>query len=310
MFQGMKSTTFKDYEAFVAVAEAGSFIGGARTLGISASAMSQIIRRLEERTGAQLFHRTTRNVSTTVQGGRLLDRLRVAFREIEIATYELAEQRTRPMGNVRIVLPRVAFDDLLAPVLARLYEIYPEISLDIRLDDSYINIVEEGYDIGFRLGEYIQPETVAFAVGPALRQIPVASPSYIAIHGTPLHPRDLSAHQCINWRQYPDAANYNWEFSKGSDKITISVAGPITVNDRHATVRAAMDGIGIAMWVEHRMRAAINEGRLIPLLEDWCPSYQGFYAYYYRDRNISAATKAVLDFFRSHLVEVANSHRS
>lgn len=295
----MKSALIKDYEAFVAVATAGSFAGGASALNISPSAMSQIIRRLEERLGVQLFHRTTRSVSTTDHGARLLARLRIAFDEIEAATQELAEQRDRPAGHVRIVMPRVAYDDLLAPVLATFNKSYPDIAIEVRLDDAYIDIVSEGYDIGFRLGEYIHPETVAFPVGPSLRQIPVASPAYLAAHGMPQHPRDLTNHRCINWRQRPDLAPYAWEFSKGHEKITISVQGSLTINDRQAAVRAAIDGLGIAMWVEHRLSETIENGKLVPMLEDWCPSYQGFYAYYYRDRHISAATKAVLAFLRA-----------
>ncbi|WP_413723363.1 LysR substrate-binding domain-containing protein [Sodalis sp. RH24] len=300
----MKSTLFKDYEAFIAVATAGSFNGGARLLEISPSAMSQIIRRLEERTGVQLFHRTTRSVSTTDQGAQLLARLSLAFQEIEAATRELSWQREHPVGNVRLVMPRVAWNDLIAPRLATFHTSYPEITLEVRLDDAWIDIVSEGYDIGFRLGEYIHPETVAFPVGPALRQIPVASPDYLAANGTPEHPRDLARHRCINWRQQPDASPYNWEFSKGSEKITLAVQGPLTINDRRAAVRAATEGLGIAMWVEHHLQEEIDSGKLVPLLQEWCPVYQGFWAYYYRDKHISAATRAVLDFLRSKTAAV------
>ncbi len=295
----MTSTLFKDYEAFIAVATAGSFVGGARILGISPSAMSQIVRRLEERVGVQLFHRTTRSVSTTDQGARLLVRLRLAFQEIEVATRELAEQREHPAGNVRLVMPRVAYNDLLAPCLAAFHAAFPKITLEVRLDEAHIDIVNEGYDIGFRLGEYIHPETVAFPVGPSLRQIPVASPDYLAAYGTPKHPRDLANHRCLNWRQHPDAAPYSWEFSKDSERIAVAVQGPLIINDRRAAVHAAMEGLGIAMWVDHHLHEAIADGRLVPLLEEWCPFYQGFYAYYYRDKHISAATRAVLNFLRS-----------
>jgi DNA-binding transcriptional LysR family regulator len=296
----MRSSLINDYEAFVAVASAGSFIGGAKALGITPSAMSQIIRRLEERVGIQLFHRTTRSISTTEQGERLLARLRLAFQEIDIATEELSERRARPAGCVRIVIPRVAYDDLLAPILARLNTAYPEIALEIRIDDAITDIVSSGYDIGFRLGEYINPETVAFPVGMALRQLAVASPAYIAAHGAPAHPRDLARHRCINWRQHPDAPPYSWEFSKNSEQISVAVQGPITVNDRAAAMRAAVDGIGISMWVEHRVRPLIECGALIPLLEDWSPWYNGFFAYYHRDRHTSPATRAIVAFLREH----------
>ncbi|YBV94521.1 LysR family transcriptional regulator (plasmid) [Phyllobacteriaceae bacterium JZ32] len=298
----MKSALIKDYEAFVAVATAGSFVGGAQALGITPSAMSQIIRRLEDRVGIQLFHRTTRSISTTDQGERLLARLRVAFQEIDAATKELSERRNRPAGTVRIVLPRVAYDDLLAPLLPAMNAAFPEIVLEVRLNDAKTDIVSEGYDIGFRLGEYINPETVAFPVGPPLRQIAVASPGYIAAYEAPTHPRDLAHHRCINWRQHPDMPPYSWEFGKGQEQITISVQGSLIINDRNAAIRAAMDGLGIAMWVEHRLSDAINSGMLVALLEEWCPYYQGFHVYYYRDRHISAATRAVLDFLRNNAV--------
>lgn len=298
----MRSALFKDYEAFVAVATAGSFVGGAKALGITPSAMSQVIRRLEDRVGIQLFHRTTRSISTTDQGERLLMRLRVVFDEFDAATRELSARRLRPSGTVRIVLPRIAYDDLLAPILAAMNSAFPKIVLEVRLDDAITDIVSAGYDIGIRLGEYVNPETVAFPVGPSLRQIAVASPDYIAAHGTPRHPRDLANHRCINWRQHPEMVPYGWEFSRGHEQITISVQGPLIINDRRAAIRAAVDGVGIAMWVEHHLTDAIHSGTLIPLLTDWCPSYPGFYAYYHRDRHMSASTKAILDFLRNNIV--------
>jgi DNA-binding transcriptional LysR family regulator len=293
-----RSALIKDYEAFVAVATAGSFVGGAQALGVTASAMSQVIRRLEDRVGVQLLHRTTRSVALTDEGERLLARLRIAFEEIDGATQELADRRRTPAGTVRLVVPRVAYGDILEPMLAKFHDAYPDIVLDIRLEDAFVDIVSGRYDIGFRLGEYINPETVAFPVGPPLRQIAVASPNYIAAQGAPLHPRDLADHCCINWRQHPDDAPYAWEFSKDGEHIAISVQGPLTINDRGAAVHAAIDGMGIAMWVEHRLQALIDRGELVTLLEDWSPPYQGFFAFYYRGRHMSAATKAVVAYLR------------
>lgn len=294
----MRSTYLHEYEAYRAVAQAGSFVGGARSLGISASAMSQVIKRLEDRVGVQLFHRTTRSVSPTVHGERLLARLNRAFEEIDAATQELADRRDRPRGTVKLVMPRVAYHDLLEPLLASFNVQYPDVTLDVHLDDAFADLVSGGYDLGFRLGEYVNPETVAFPVGPWLRQIAVASPSYVAAHGIPRHPRDLTEHSCINWRQSVGETPYHWEFSRGGERVAVAVQGPLILNDRGAAVRAAVDGIGIAMWVEHRLRHWIDTGQLIPLLEDWSPPYPGFYLYYYRDRHMSLATRAVVSFLR------------
>jgi DNA-binding transcriptional LysR family regulator len=294
----MRSLHLKEYEAYLAVAKAGSFVGGAKTLGITASAMSQIIKRLEDQIGVQLLHRTTRSVSPTDQGERLLTRLTLAFEEIEAATQELADRRDSPAGVVRMVVPRVAYADLIEPMLPRFHAAYPDITLDLDLNDAFADIVGEGYDLGLRLGEYVNPETVAFAIGPSLRQIAVASPSYLAVHGTPEHPRELTGHMCISWRQNPNAAPYAWEFGKGAEQISVSVQGPLIFNDRHAAARAAVDGLGIALWVDHRLHDWIERGDLVPLLADWSPHYPGFFVYYYRDRHISAATRAVIAFLR------------
>jgi DNA-binding transcriptional LysR family regulator len=294
----VRGAEFSEYAAFVAVADAGNFIGGARRKGISASAMSQIIRRLEARVGIQLFRRTTRSVSLTEEGERLLERLRRAFSEIESATHELDEHRSKPAGIVRVVVPRVAYRDLVEPLLPQFHASYPEVALDIHVNDEMTDIVSKGYDIGLRLGEYINPETVAFRVGPPLRQIAVASPAYISRHGAPRHPRELARHQCINWRQNPGDQPYAWEFAKKKARITVNVRGPLTLNDRELAAHAARGGLGIALWVEHRLRGWIQSGELVPVLEDWSPPYPGFHAYYYRDRHLSSATRAFLTMLR------------
>ena len=283
----------------MAVADAGSFIGGARTLGVTASAMSQIIRRLEARTGTQLFRRTTRRVSTTEDGERLLVRLRRAFEEIEAGMRELEERRATPAGTVRVVAPRVAYRDILEPLLPAFCQSFPDVTLDIRVNEALADLVGEGFDVGLRLGEYLEPETIAFPVGPSLRQIAFASPAYIAAHGTPVHPRDLIGHCCIGWRSKVDEQPYVWEFAKDGEEIRVAVRGALVLNERELAADAALRGLGIALWVEHRICDWIQEGRIVPLLEDWCPSYPGFYAYYYRDRHMSSATRALVSALRA-----------
>ncbi|WP_037256644.1 LysR family transcriptional regulator [Rhodovibrio salinarum] len=294
----MRSDLIRDYEAFLCVAEAGSFVGGARALGVSASAMSAMIRRLEARVGVQLLHRTTRSVSLTNQGSALKSRLQGAFDEIDAATQHLLEHREAPSGTVRIVISRDAYDDVIAPCLADLHATFPQILLDIHLEEVCVDIVSERYDLGFRLGEYLHPDTVAVPVGPDLRHLAVASPGYAAAHGLPSHPRELTHHSCLNWRKQVDGEPYAWEFEKDGTPLSIAVQGPMIFNDRSAAVRAAMDGIGIAMWLEHRLRPMIDDGSLVPVLEEWAPSNRGVFAYYYRNRHMSPATRAVVQFLR------------
>ncbi|SFB55300.1 DNA-binding transcriptional regulator, LysR family [Rhizobium sp. NFR07] len=294
----MRSTRLKDYEAFVAVAEAGSFRIGAAAFGVSASAMSQIVRRLEGEVGVQLIHRTTRSVSLTDAGARLLVRLQSAFSELETAAHELDDRRERPMGMVRILAPRIAYVDHIALILPSFTDAFPDVTIDVRLDDSFEEISAGGYDFGVRLGEYIHPDTVAVPIGPSLRQIPVASPAYIERYGRPLEPSDLLRHKCINWRQGEVDEVYAWEFARDGVPMTITVSGGLIINDREMAVEAARKGMGIALWAEHRLRPMIDAGELLPMLEDWSPSYPGFYLYYYRNRHMSSAAKAFLDAIR------------
>ena len=294
----MQTTLLRDYEAFVAVAEAGSFVRGAIEIGVSASAMSQIIRRLEANVGVALIHRTTRSISLTDAGTLLLSRLRSAFAEIDIAAHELDNRREKPVGVVRLVTPRVAYMDHLEPMLPKFLLRYPEVTVDFLISDSFTEIAAGGFDFGVRLGEYLHPDTVAVPLGPQLRQIAVASPAYLALHGKPHEPRELLHHRCINWRQNEGGEIYAWQFAKDSVPLSVSVSGGLIYNDRETAVLAAIRGLGIALWVEHRLRPLIDARQLVPMLEDWSPPYPGFYLYYYRNRHMSAAAKVLLDAIR------------
>lgn len=225
----------------------------------------------------------------------------VTDEEIDLATQELATRRSTPAGTVRIAIYRLAYDQLIAPLLHDLCSTYPQIELDIRLEDSRVNLVADGFDIGFRIGEHIDPDTVAFPVGPPLRQIAVASPAYLEAFGIPEHPRDLVHHRCINWRENPDDPKYAWEFSRNGEGFAMSVPGPLTINDTSAGIRAALDGIGIATSVDYRVRPFLEDGSLISVLDDWLPPYAGIFAYYYRNKHMSPATRAVISLLRARL---------
>ena len=290
----MRGSEFAEFRAFAAVAEHGSFVRASKQLGFTASAMSQTIRALERRLGVRLLHRTTRRVSLTDAGTRLLARLQPAFQELDLATREIEESKQLPSGTLRIVAPRIAYVDYLQPVLANFHAAYPEVTLDITISDSITDIVAHRYDLGIRLGEYLEDEVVAVRLGGPLRQLAVASPDYLAAHGVPAHPEELHHHTCINWRQDGSLALYRWEFEKDGQQLSVAVKGVLILNDRQLGVEAAVQGLGIAFWAEHRLRSLLASGKLVALLEDWSPSFPGFFAYYRKQRFMPLSLKALL----------------
>ena len=294
----MRGSEFAEFKAFAAVAEHGSFVRASEHLGITASAMSQTIRILEGRLGVQLLHRTTRSVSLTDAGKRLLTRLQPALQDLDAATREIEDQKQRPSGTLRIVTPRIAYVDHLQPVLAGFRKVYPEVALDVTISDSITDIVAHGFDLGIRLGELLEEEVVAVRLGGPLRQLAVASPAYLATHGTPTHPEDLHRHTCINWRQDGSPTLYHWEFEKNGQQLTVAVKGSLILNDRELAVAAAVRGLGVAFWAEHRLKPFFSEGELVPMLEDWSPTFPGFFAYYRRQRFMPRALRMLLKTLR------------
>ena len=294
----MRGSEFAEFRAFAAVAKHGSFVRASEQMGLTASAMSQTIRTLERRLGVRLLHRTTRSVSLTDAGTRLLARLEPALRELDAATREIEDFKQKPSGTVRIVSPRIAYVDHLQPILAGFHTAYPEVTLDITVSDFVTDIVAHGYDLGIRLGELLEDEVVAVRLGSPLRQLAVASPAYLAVHGTPTHPEQLHQHTCINWRQEGSPTVYQWEFEKGGQELTVAVKGALTLNDRQLAVEAAVEGCGIAFWAEHRLLPFIASGELVGLLEDWSLTFPGFCAYYRKQRFTPPSVKALLDVLR------------
>ena len=285
--------------AFVAVAEERSFTKAAKRLGVSPSALSHALRGLEERIGVRLLSRTTRSVAPTDAGEQLLTRVRPAFGDIREAVDQVSGLRERPAGRVRLLLPRSAAMLVLGPRLAQFTRDYPDVVLEVTTDNSRVDLVAAGFDAGIQIGEFIQKDMVAVRVSEDLRAAIVASPTYFAAHPKPKHPRDLLSHRCINFRQGSSGV-YRWEFDKGKKSLVVAVDGPLVIDDWEISVRAALDGVGVAFMVEQHAAPHIASGALVRVLEDWCPPFPGYFLYYPGRRQQPAALTALITTLRLH----------
>jgi len=295
----LTGSDYSQLRAFVMVAELLSFSRAAEALGVSPSALSQMVRGFEERIGVRLLNRTTRRVALTEAGENLLERVRPAVQELGEAVGLVRHYRERPAGTVRIHAFRSAADRYLEPILARFAASYPDIVLDITLDDEVIDMVAGGYDAAIRIGEVIERDMIAVRLGPDFRQIAVAAPEYLVRHGYPQHPRDLVNHRCIRWRWPGHVTPYAWEFFEDGAWFSVTVGGPLIVNDKALAVRAALQGVGIAFPVENMVRQEIADGRLIPLLEPWSEPFPGHFLCYPQQRQMAPALRAFIDAVRN-----------
>ena len=285
--------------AFAVVADERSFTKAAVRLGVGTSAISHSIRGLEERLGVRLLARTTRTVAPTEAGQRLLARLRPALDGIEGALTEVGQLRDKPAGVVRLIAPPVAIALTLSPKLAKFARDYPDLVLDITTeDDSRRDLIAGRFDAGIHLGEFLQRDMVAVKVTGEQRAAIVAAPAYFDSHPKPKTPRDLTAHRCIRYRMGADGPLYRWEFEKRGKPVTVSVTGPLIVNDVELTLRAALDGVGLAFALEEHAAEHIARGGLVRVLEDWCPPFDGFFLYYPSRRHQPAALQALVDALR------------
>lgn len=284
--------------AFSVVAEERSFTRAAARLGVSPSALSHTLRRLEEKLGVQLLARSTRSVSTTQAGERLLARLNPAINEISTAVEQLGEISGRPSGHIRISAPGEAARRVIAPALPRFVDEYPDIVVEVLIEQAFTNIVERRLDAGIRLGESLAKDVVAVAVSGPLRMAAIASPAYLKRKGVPKTPRDLRSHRCINLRLPSAGTLYKWEFERGTEKIEIAVDGPLIFDAGGMVVDAALAGVGIGYVLEDRALEHIKSGALVRLLADWCPPFPGFYLYYPGRRQLSPALAAFIDAIR------------
>lgn len=296
----MRSNGTADLRAFLAVAEQGSFTRAAEQLGLAPSSLSQAIRVFEERLGIRLLQRTTRSVALTEAGERLLLRVRPALAELDAALADVGQLRDSPAGIVRVRCLRHAFRRHVGPVLAGFHAAFPDIQLDITVDDAIVDLVAGGYDVGFTLGEVIEKDMIAVRVGGELRQLAVASPAYLERHGRPATPKDLHAHRCLRWRWPGQSTPYRWEFCRDGTWFEVEVDGPLIVSERSLAVEAAVDGMGIAFSAEDLLQPLIEQGRLVGLLEEWSAPFPGFYLCYPRQRQMAPALRAFIDFVKEN----------
>ncbi len=295
----LSTTDFGQLRAFVAVAEALNFTRAAEKLGVSSSALSQLVRSLEERVGVRLLHRNTRSVSLTEAGDRLLQRVKPAVEDLGAALGQASHSREQPVGLVRIHCFRTAADLYVRPILRSFHEAYPDVVLDVTVDDEVVDVVEGRFDAAIRIGEVIERDMVAVKLGPDLRQIAVASPDYLARRGAPQHPRDLLSHPCIGWRWPGHDRPYKWEFVEGGQWFEVAVEGPIIANSKEFCLQAALDGVGIAFPTEQLSAPHVAAGRLVPLLETWSAPFPGYCLCYPAQRQMAPSLRAFIDAVRS-----------
>jgi DNA-binding transcriptional LysR family regulator len=295
----MKSPNLAEMNAFVAVAEQHSFAKAATRLGISRSRLSETIGGLEARLGVRLLNRTTRSVSLTVAGERLLARLRPLLDEFAATLDSVNEFRDKPSGLLRLTIPPPAASFVLAPIIARFLAEYPAISLDISVDSALTDIVAARFDAGIRPGERIARDMIALPIGWESTNVIVAAPSYLARHPRPAMPRDLEAHECIRFR-FPSGAIVPWLFERKGKRIEVAVEGRLIVNDPELGIRAALDGAGLLHTPIDYVAPHIASRRLVPLLEEWQFRLPGLFLYYPSRRQIPAPLRAFIAFLRKN----------
>ena len=283
--------------AFLTVSEDRSFTRAAKRLGVSPSAISHSMRELEEALGVRLLSRTTRSVALTDAGEHLRARLQPAFTEIDEALGRVAGLRNQPAGRVRLLVPRLAVNTVLAPKVGDFVRKYPDVVLDVTTDDRRMDIVAGGFDAGIHFGEYIEKDMIAVRVSADLRPAIVGSPTYIQTHPKPKSPRDLVRHRCINFR-HGDAGLYRWEFEKGGKSLSVAVSGPLIADDLDLVIRAAIDDVGLAYMDEDKAEPYLASGALVRVLEDWCQPFPGFFLYYPSRRQQPPALSALIDVLR------------
>lgn len=297
----MKNTKVNDLQAFLAVARDQSFTKAAAKLGVTSSALSHTMRALEERLGVRLLARTTRNVSCTEAGERLMHAIAPLFEQIMLEVDALGELRDKPSGTIRVTCTDDSIELCLRPMLVEFLRNYPDISLELFVDYGFTNVVEERFDAGVRLGEAVSKDMIATRIGPDWRLVVVGSPSFFERNPTVNTPHDLTTQTCVNIRHRPSGSIYAWEFERDGKAFTVKVEGQLVFNSIMHVLNAAVDGVGLAYVPEQLAAPYLADGRLKQILSEWCPYFQGFHLYYPNRRNASPAFSAFVDAVRYRL---------
>ena len=291
----MQRGSLADLTTFIAVADSLSFRVAASQLGVTASALSHSMRQLEERIGTRLLNRTTRSVSLTDAGVRLLERLRPAVDQITDALEDLNQERGRPVGRLRIYVTNMAAMAVVAPIWKRYLSTYPEVNLEVEVGEPTIDIVAKGFDAGIGPQNRTAIDMIAVRVTGPIKIAMVGAPSYFAQRKPPRTPDDLSRHSCVQYRRGPEGLIFDWIFERNGKSKAISVSGRVIVNTPELALRAALDGLGIAYAVEAQADTFVRSGQLVRVLEEWSPTIQGLFLYHSSHRRVPAALRALID---------------
>ncbi len=292
----MVERVIDDLAIFAVVAEERSFTRAASRLGVSQSALSQTIRALERRLGLQLLARTTRSVSATAAGSVLLEDLRPALEQIQTSLSKARHLRERPAGRIRLAVARAAALIVLLPKLKQFNRAYPDIVLEVTVEDGPIDLVAGEFDAGLQIGEFIQRDMIAVRATKDLRLAVVGSPEYFKNHARPRTPHDLKDHACVGFRFR--SGMYRWEFEKGRKQVTVNPQGPVSFDDSELAIDAVLNGVGLGISLEEVLAPLIKQERLVQVLRDWCPTFPGFFLYYPSRRHQPAALAALISALR------------
>lgn len=289
-----------DIEAFLAVATAQSFTKAAAQIGVTPSALSHTVRNLEERLGVRLLTRTTRNVAPTAAGERIMLNVGPLFAQINAEMEQIGSLRNIPAGTIRLTCSDDAVEKVIRPRLSNFLAAYPDINVEISIDYGFTNIVTQRFDAGIRLGESVGKDMIAVRLSPDWRLAVVGTPDYFRKNPPPKTPTDLAKHAGINIRHSPTSGIYAWEFEKAGQKLNIKVGGQFTANSIIHVMNGALDGIGLAYVPDFLAKNHIDSGKLIEVLADWSPYFEGFHLYYPNRRQPSPAFSAFVENFRYH----------
>jgi DNA-binding transcriptional LysR family regulator len=298
----MTQLDLADLDAFAAVARARSFRAAAAQRGVSPSTLSEALRRLETRLGLRLLNRTTRSVTPTEAGARLLEHLAPALREVASAVDAVNSLRDSPVGTLRLNVPSVVARLVLSPIIGRFLAAHPGVTLEVVAEDSFIDVLAAGFDAGVRYDERLERDMIAVPIGPRVQRfLTAASPAYLAAHGRPAHPRELLTHECIRHR-FRSGVSLPWEFQRGAEIVKISPRGRVVANSVDLELAAAVQGLGLIHSFEGFLEPALTVGALVPVLEEWVQSFPGPFLYYPSRRGMPAPLRAFVDHLRGEYV--------